>query len=137
MKTDFGRLRYLISRRPAAQLRVARAWSKSTRTTASLSGMPGGRQGAGQVADGAVLLAEAKAALHGIDTEIDTLRGKLRPLIDALSDPLARTVLSMRYMDGYSVRLIAIRLSYSERHIFRVIVRAEEKVMEAQHGQTD
>lgn len=125
---DLRRMRYLINRLPMAKLRVERAMSKAAKCTQSLSAMPGGGQRSDPVADGAIRYAEAKEARDSILDELAALRDDLAPRLDALSSPLERTVMRMRYLDGLSARDIAYRLCYSEQHIFRVLQRAEGTV---------
>lgn len=111
-----------------ARLRVDMAMSKATRCTASLTGMPRGGGNGSQVEDGAMLLDAAREAYKAICDELDASRKELEPMLETLTDPLEKTSMHMRYIDGYSVREIAYRINYSEQHIFRVLSRAEEKI---------
>lgn len=102
--------------------------SRATRCTASLTGMPRGGAGSSPVESGAMMLDAAREAYTAICDELTGMRAELGPMVEALSDPLERTVARMRYMDGYSGREIAYRLTYSERHVFRVLEDAEKKL---------
>lgn len=125
---DLRRMRFLINRLPMARFRVERAMSKATRCTANLSGMPRGGSGSNPVEAGALMLADARGAYDAICAELSVMRAELQPLIPSLPDPLERTAMQMRYIDGVSAREIAWRLNYSEQHIHRVLRSAEHKV---------
>ena len=122
-------MRFLINRLPMARFRVEQATAKATRCTASLTGMPRGGGNGSQVENGAELRDAALAALTEIKAELEGLRAEVRPMIEALRDPLEKTAAEMRYLDGCSVREIAYRINYSEQHIFRALQRAEEKML--------
>lgn len=125
---NLRRMRFLLNRLPMARFRVERAMSKAARCTSSLTGMPRGGSAGSQVESGALMLDQARKAYEAIKLEIEEMREELRPCIGTLSDPLERTAMNMRYMDGVSAREIAWRLNYSEQHIHRVLRAAEAKV---------
>ena len=127
---DLRRMRFLINRLPIARFRVEKAMSQATKCTASLTGMPRGGGGESQVERGLDLRLEAKAALKDIQDELTMMQVQLEPVIDLLTDPLARMAVRLRYIDRYSVREIAYRLNYSEQHIFRVLSNAEKEIEE-------
>ena len=77
---------------------------------------------------GALRIGYAQEALDNIKGEIEQIRARLKPLIDALDTPLSQQAMTMRYMEGFSVRDIAYKLNYSEQHIFRIVSRAEKKI---------
>lgn len=124
---DLRKMRILINRYPRACFNVERAMSRAQKCTAQLTGMPGGGHG-NTVADSVEMIMQAEEARDRIQDELNDLRAELSPMIDGLSDPLEKTVMRMRYMDGVSVREIAYRLSYVERWIFLKLKRAEEKI---------
>lgn len=126
--TDLRRMRFLMNRLPMACLRVERALSKATKCTQMITGMPGGGAYGDRIADGAMLYAEAKATRDGIRRELKEMRRELKGEIERLDDPLERTVMEMRYLDGRSVREIAYSLNYSERWIFYRLSEAEGKI---------
>lgn len=128
---NLRRMRYLINRLPMARFRVEKAMSTATKSTAPITGMPGGSGVSDPVQRGAELLEIARKKYHEMQRELFDLQYEVKPLIDALDDPLERTVMTMRYLDGVSAREIAYRLSYSERHIFRTLAEAERKVEKA------
>lgn len=125
---DLRRMRYLINRLPMARFRVDQAHARATRCTASMTGMPRPGGVGRPVERGAELIEAARAAYTQIQTELDAMRGQLRPMIEELTNALEKTAMRMRYMDGYSVREIAYRISYSEQHVFRVLQRAENAI---------
>lgn len=118
----------MINRLPAAEFRVMQAMSEATRRTAVLSGMPRGSGTGNPTESGALRVDLAKAALHDITGEIENVRAVLKPRIETLDMPLCKMVMTMRYMEGHSVRDIAYRLNYSEQHIFRIVARTEKKL---------
>lgn len=128
LTVDLRRMRYLINRLPMARFRVDQAMARATRCTASLTGMPRGGGNGSQVEQGAEMLAAARGAYQAIRGELESMRKELAPYVEELEDPLERSVMRMRYMDGYSGREIAYRLTYSERHVFRVLESGEKKV---------
>lgn len=107
---------------------MLKAKSAATKRTAVLSGMPRGG-GAGNPTElGAMRIGYAQEALDAIKSEIEQMRAELKPLIEALDVPLLQQAMTMRYMEGYSVRDIAYKLNYSEQHIFRTVNRGEKKI---------
>lgn len=128
---NLRRMRYLINRLPMARFRVEKAMSTATKTTAPITGMPAGSGVSDPVQRGTELLEMARERYRAIREELAALQDEAGPLIDALDDPLERTVMQMRYLDGVSAREIAYRLSYSERHIFRTLAEAEREVERA------
>lgn len=124
---NLRKMRILINRYPRACFNVERAMSRAQKCTAQLTGMPGGGSGS-TVADAVELVMQAEEARDRIAAELVRMRAELAPMIDALSDPLEKTVMRMRYMEGVSVREIAYRLSYVERWIFQKLRRAEEQI---------
>jgi hypothetical protein len=126
---DFARMRYLNNRVPLARLRVERAMSKATRCTSVLTGMPRGGGNGSQVETGVEMLETARAALAEIRTELAAMREDLEPYLEAIEEPLAKVVMTMRYMEGVSAREIAWRLNYSEQHINRLLRDWERRLL--------
>ena len=125
---DLRRMRFLINRLPAARFRVDKAMARATKTTTVLTGMPRGSGTGDQTADGAIMLQLARDALDRIETELADMRAILGPMIEQIENPLQKSAMRLRYMDGMSVREIAYSLNYSEQHIFRILQRAEESI---------
>lgn len=127
---DLRRMRFLINRLPAARFRVDKAMARATKTTTVLTGMPRGSGTGDQTADGAILLQLAREALDRIETELSEMRAELGPMIEQIDEPLQKSVMRLRYMDGMRVREIACVLSYTEQHIFRTLRQAEANIRE-------
>lgn len=127
---DLRRMRHLINRLPMARFRIDQAMAQATRCTAQLTGMPRGGGNSSQVETGAALLDAAREAHAAISEELRQMRLELQPMLEDLADPLEKTAMRMRYIDGNSVREIAYRISYSEQHIFRVLKNAEGKILQ-------
>lgn len=127
---DLRRMRFLMNRLPMARFRVEKAMAKATKCTSVLTGMPrsGGTWSA--MDSSMELLEKARGAYDTLKSELAAMRAELSPYIAALEDPLERTAMELRYMEGSTVREIAYQLAYSEQHIFRVVSRAETKVTE-------
>lgn len=121
-------MRFLINRLPAARFRVDKAMARATKTTTVLTWMPRGSGTGDQTADGAIMLQLARDALDRIETELAEMRAILGPMIEQIENPLQKSAMRLRYMDGMSVREIAYSLNYSEQHIFRILQRAEENI---------
>ena len=126
---DFRRMRFLTNRLPMARFRLTVAKSRATRTTPVLSDMPHGTDVSSPVERGYLIIEAAQNAVYIIETELQSMREILADHMDALTDPLEITAMQMRYMEGRSVREIAYSLNYSEPHIFKVLSRAEKKIM--------
>lgn len=126
--SDLHRLRVLLDRLPAARFRLQRTLSAATKCTASMSGSGGGGGVGDPTGDGALRVDLARTALTEIEQEIALLREKLAPLLSALDQPLMHQVMTLRYMDGFTVRQIACCVAYSESHVFYLIRKAEEIV---------
>ena len=124
---NLRKMRILINRYPRACFNVERAVSRAQKCTAQLTGMPGGGSGS-TVADAVELVMQAEEARDRIAAELSHMRAELSPMIEALSDPLEKTVMRMRYMEGVSVREIAYQLCYSESRIFKSLKSAERHI---------
>ena len=125
MAVNLQRMRSLINRLPMAQFRIEQLMSRATKMTATLSNEPRGTVQSNPVADGVILLVAARESYNRIKFELDGMRAELKPEVDNIEDPLARTCMRMRYFDGVSAREIAYRLNYSERRIFQILKTAE------------
>jgi DNA-directed RNA polymerase specialized sigma subunit len=130
-------MRFLINRLPAARFRVDKAMARATKTTTVLTGMPRGSGTGDQTADGAILLQLAREALDRIETELSEMRAELGPMIEQIDEPLQKSVMRLRYMDGMRVREIAYSLNYSEPHIFRILQRAEQNIISTGKDESD
>lgn len=124
---NFARMRSLMDRLPSARRHVEIELSRATKCTQQLTGMPSGG-GGGNSGDSFIRYIEAKDALSALLQELQSLRDEAEPLIDALPDSIQRTVMKLRYIDGYEAHKIAVELHYSEGHIFRLLRMAEAEI---------
>lgn len=125
---DFARMRSLMDRLPTARRRVEIEFSRATKCTQQLSGLPSGSTHGDTLENSVIRYDEAKDALQKLLNELQAMRQEAEPCIDTLSDPFQRTVMKLRYLDGYNVQKIAIELHYSDRHIFRLLRQAEAEI---------
>lgn len=131
--TDFVKMRELIRQEERYRWAVEKQMAKATKITSSLS--KSGRSGSGrtgsQVEDGAVELAPLKEEYAEIKEELDAMKAELRISISKLRAPryrLDKTCLRMRYIQGISVRKIAVMLNYHEQYLFRKMREAEDLI---------
>lgn len=125
---DLVRMRKLMDRLPVAQFKLDKAMAQATRTTTVLTGMPHGSGEQDRMADKVSLVTIARDRRDAIARELQQMRDELQPVIDALEDPLQRSAMRLRYINGMTVREIAYSLTYSEQHLFRVLQQAERIV---------
>ena len=141
--TDFERMRTLIKQEERYRWAVERQMAKATKITATLSqtgGISGGRRMGSQVEDGAVILAELQSQYSEIMEELGEARKELKGTLNRLRSQktrLEKTCISMRYMQGISVRKIAEALSYSEDYIHRKTRNAEALIINKQRDIED
>ena len=128
---DFARMRQLSNRVPMARFRVEQIMSAATKMTATLSDEPKGNAMRDKVAESVILLEAARETYVRLASELWAMRGELRPIVEQIDDPTARTCMRMRYIDGVSAKEIACRLNYSERRVFQILQSAEEAVNNA------
>lgn len=124
---NLRRMRILINRYPRACFNVERAKSRAQRATQQLTGMPSGGAGS-TIADGVEMIMQAEEARDRIAAELARMRALLAPVLDQIADPLRKTALRMRYMDGNSAREIAYQLCYSESRIFKSLKDGEREI---------
>ena len=105
------------------QRRTEELESRCTRLVAQMTGMPAGG-GSGLEATWAALADERQEEQRLVQAELDQYHAVER-FIARLGDPVCRTVLRLRYLEGLSwtqlqKRLYQDGLYYSERQIFRL-----------------
>lgn len=125
---DFDRMRYLINRLPMARYRVDIAMAEATNVSPSFSGMPGVSGNTGKLENSVIRLQETKAAYSAIRDELAVMKSSLRSMLDRMDNPLQKNVIRMRYLEGKRVQDIGWYLNYSERHIRRVLEKAEKNI---------
>lgn len=97
-------LRRNLNRLPMAMFRIEKAMNTATKVNSPLSDMPKGSMSGSRMDDNIILLETAKQTYRKLKEEVKRQQDELRPLIDKLDEPLARTAMKMRYLKGYSVR---------------------------------
>jgi len=138
--TDFRRLRILIKQEERYRWAVMKQQSKAEKITVSLSqsgGMSKGRVSS-KVEDGAIMLAALKDEYNEIKTELKEAQDELSDTIKRIRNPkrrLEKTCIRMRYIQGMSVRKIAISLSYTEDYLHRKMREAEALIHKLQTEQ--
>lgn len=126
---DFKRLRMLIKQEEKLRWAIEKQMAKATKTTVSFSGSgSGSHRTESKVEEGAILLATLKDEYRQIDQELKQLRKELKPEIRRFRDPITRTAMNLRYINGVSVRKIAATMDYSEQHIFAMLNKTEDKI---------
>ena len=135
--TDFKKIRMLIAQEERYRWAVQKQMSRATKSTASFSasGGCGGRQTTSRVEDGAIIIEELKGQLDEIMEELTAARDELKDTMTRIRGQqyrLEKTCLKMRYMQGISVRKIAVALNYSEDYIHRKVRAAEALIINKQ-----
>ena len=77
------------------------------------------------------LLKEQHEAVAG---ELQGERRALEPYIRRLRDGTQRTAMTLRYMQNKRIGVIMDAMGYSERQVFRILERAESKVLQRFKG---
>lgn len=127
---NLRRMRFLINRMPLARYRVDLAMARATRVTPVLTGMPHVSGVSSMVENGVIELEECRKAYQEICKELTEMKSKLSPVIDSMENPLEKNVMRLRYIEGKRVAEIGWNLNYSERHIRRVLEKAERYIIE-------
>ncbi len=124
---DFPRLRFINKHLPEAEFRVQQAYARTTIAGRGLGRIGGNHDGMKRnpIDQGTEELEAAQQALQRLHEERQALLDAL-PL-DKLPEPFRRLV-ELRYAKGWSIRRIALETCYSERHIVRLLKRAEETI---------
>jgi len=122
------RMRQLMRQTLKVRWRIEQEEARATKTTTVLTGMPRGGAQHDQVQDGAIAIAEVKAAYHEVMAEIERMREELDPLITTLPNPDDRAVLRLRYINGFSPEDIAEAIHRTDRAIYYYLSRAEDQL---------
>lgn len=121
-------MRLLMRHTLKVQWKIEQEEAKATKTTTVITGMPHGGGGRDHVADGAIQIAEIKAAYQEILDELQRNRDELDPLIDSLENPDDRAVMRLRYIKGFSPEDIAEAIHRTDRSIYYYLSRAEDQL---------
>ena len=122
--TDFERMRVLIRQEERYHWAVEKQMAKATKSTTSITpaGGCGGTRTGSRPEDGAVMLATLQEEYKEILDELEEARKELRDSIARIRNAksrLEKTCLRMRYLQGMSVRQIAVSLNYTEDYLQR------------------
>ena len=93
--------------------------SRAASVTQRLDGLPRGTGYGDRVGEAAAKLADQEAELLEDYHRLLDQQSAIRRYIQALPDPLWRAVMEMRYLQGTAFPMIAARLAYDERQIYR------------------
>ena len=137
--TDFERMRMLIRQEERYHWAVEKQMAKATKSTTAITpaGGCGGRRTGSRPEDGAVMLATLQEEYKEILDELEEARKELRDSIARIRNAksrLEKTCLRMRYLQGMSVRQIAVSLNYTEDYLHRKMRDAEALILRIQKG---
>lgn len=137
MMTDFAQMRVLIRKEERLRWSIEKQMAKATKITTSFSqtGGGGGTKTGSQVEDGAIILAALKDEHRETFEELQQARAELRAGMAMVRNKhlsLGKSFVRMRYLQGISVRKIALVMNYSEQYVFRIIRHTEALINKAQ-----
>jgi len=140
--TDFGRMRTLIRQEERYRWAVEKQMAKTNRMTSNITqtGRTGGNRIGSRVEDGAIVLASLQDEYKEIRDELDAAQKELRESIARIRNAklrLEKTCLRMRYLQGMSVRQIALSLNYTEDYLHRKVRDAEALIIRIQRAQEE
>ena len=140
--TDFERMRVLIRQEERYRWAVEKQRAKANRMTSNITptGRIGGTRIGSKVEDGAILIAALEDEYREIREELDAAQKELRESITRIRNAKARlekTCLRMRYLQGMSVRQIAVSLNYTEDYLHRKMRDAEALILRIQRAQEE
>ena len=132
---NLQRMRILIGVENRIQEKRAYAFSRATKITPTLTGMPHGSRTHSQTESGALDLAEIDDAYAEVYADLEAMRAELSALLPALDDPDDIAVIRYRYMMGIPLRTIPDLMCVSERSMFYHLSTAEHKLVRMYPGQ--
>ena len=140
--TDFDRMRVLIKQEERYRWAVEKQISKANRMTSNMSqtGRSGGSRPGSRLEDAAIVLAALQDEYKEIIDELKTYRDELTESITRIRNAksrLEKTLLRMRYLQGMSIRNIAVSLNYTEDYLHRKMRDAEALILRIQKAQED
>lgn len=125
----FRRIRELTRQEERQRWAVMRQEARCTRVTPTYSHMPKGG-GDNRREDDMILLTILKDQHRETKAALDRERAAVAPYINKMRDGNARTAMTLRYMKGMRILQICDAMGYSERQVFRILERAESKVLQ-------
>lgn len=132
--TDFKRIRDLARQEERLRWAVERQMAKCTKITPTISDMPKGGGSGQRMEEDVIRLALLSEQHDAVVNELRAARKALAPYIRRLKDGTQRTAMTMRYMNNMRIDAIMDAMGYSERQVFRILERAESKVLQGQTG---
>ena len=109
-----------LRRRIAAkEIHLEELRAQAEHITADLTGMPRGSGSSSPVERIAVMIADLEWEIHMDWLDLIQYEGEIRRTIEAVEDPLAQQVLSLRYLSFKTWREIADLTHYSSRQVYR------------------
>lgn len=109
-----------LRRRIAAkEIHLEELRAQAEHITADLTGMPRGSGSSSPVERIAVMIADLEWEIHMDWLDLIQYEGEIRRAIEAVEDPLAQQVLSLRYLSFKTWREIADLTHYSSRQVYR------------------
>ena len=125
---NLTKMRTLISIENRIGEKRARVFSKATKITTSITGMPHGGGNVSKVEAGAIELAEIDDAYAEVYSDLSSMRAELSPLIGSLSNPDDIAALRYRYIIGVPLRDIPGMMCVSERAMFYHLSSGEHQL---------
>ena len=138
--TDFERMRVLIRQEERYRWAVEKQMAKASKMTTSFSqaGRSGSSKNGSRTEEGAIMLAALQDEYKEIMEELTAARAELQESIGKIRNAKARlekTCLRMRYIQGMSIRRIALSLNYTEDYLHRKMRGAEALIINIQKEQ--
>lgn len=132
--TIFQRIRDLARQEERLRWAVERQRARCTRITPTISNMPKGGGSGQRMEEDVIRLTMVKDQYDTVARELRAERAALAPRIAQLKDGTQRTAMTMRYMKNMRIIEIGDAVGYSERQVFRVLERAESKILQRLKG---
>lgn len=121
----------------AKQNEIARYREIATSISPNYDGLPhGGGQGS-KIENAVLRIAELCEEIEMETAALVSLRRRTKCIIDGVSDPQQRDVLTYRYLNGYGWDTVALLMDKSRTQVWRIHVAAlqsAQRVMEMQGG---
>jgi len=99
---------------------ILRMKSMAERTTSTLSCMPKGGGDSRPIEKAAIAIDKLRVILREEQNKLIRERLRLLSAINAVGDGRLRSVLNLRYIEGYTFEKIAVELEISWRHVIRL-----------------
>lgn len=136
-KEYLSQARYLDTRIDAKILQVDALNTLATSATATLTGMPHNpNKATSKMANIVDKIIDLQAEInHDIDTLVD-LKREIKQYIEAVPSAEHKTILEQRYLCFLSWEQIAVKMSYSMQHTYRLHDEALQSITEILHHES-